>query len=572
MRFPMTYRAKNGLVSLFLAALLTCIASVATAAPKVVLEEGHTDIFNVRADGNRLVLDLKEDVTGQHVLHNPEDVLLVVKESAYSSLPAQVTQVGTPGYYLPMTQDPQLLWPGWDTLGVQSEGFHAIDINFVDVKGPGRVFLFSQGPFGNPAPLLHDGSFELKTGSIREQSYPAHTHAHWVFEKPGQYTMTVNASGTKDGQTVTSNTAVYSWQVGDVPQGDPEPVPSDDPEQPVDPEGPTDEEISTEEETSTEEENPADAETPAEPATPEQPSTPTEQDRQPANLAPRNPVADKSAAETPDSNKLGAATDSQLTATCFPREAGGTGALTLFPKMKDDRSAPPTWRDPQSVPFLLGDAAKATTSQTVGSIPGGTDVWMIGATQVPGVPWVGANTMNESVLNKTTGEVTWTVTSVSGPGSMEVFTSGNFGKVVGHRWFSHQGGSVTIPRNTHVHPNWIFTQPGTYRVSLKQTAQLKDGTPISGTTTLVFNVGTGSGVNEGHFDLGSEVAEAGSRTVWLDKDGNPCTPTAQDYAAAGLTPPGELAKTGVNAGLAQLAFFALGLGVLGAGILRYRAS
>ena len=48
------------------------------------LDQGHIDAFNVTADGGELTLDLKEDATGSHVRHAPEDVELVVGQDAYT--------------------------------------------------------------------------------------------------------------------------------------------------------------------------------------------------------------------------------------------------------------------------------------------------------------------------------------------------------------------------------------------------------------------------------------------------------------------------------------------------------
>ena len=70
---------------------------------------------------------------------------------------------------------------------------------------------------------------------------------------------------------------------------------------------------------------------------------------------------------------------------------------------------------------------------------------MISSSQVPSVPWLGANTMHPSLLARTTGDVTWTLNGVSGPGSVAVFESGNFGSLVGARWFGGIGsGSTTV--------------------------------------------------------------------------------------------------------------------------------
>lgn len=550
-------------------ALSALTQTAAMAADKLTLDSGHTDIFNVTADAKGLHLTLKEDVTGEHVLHAPEDVKLVVKKEAFQSTTANMEELGVSGYLLPLNQDAKLLWPGWDTLGVQPQGFGAININFLEVTGPGRVFLFTGGSFGGIAPLLKGDGYELKTASVREQSYPAHTHAYWLFEKPGEYTMKVNATGELNGKIYTSNTGVYHWQVGDPVVAEPEPSngnekPGDNTPAPGDNAG-----------------NPGDnAGDPHQPPHGPNPgsdpsltpgATPTVAPSVPGATAPNSAPPSATAGNTPAAPPAAPAV---AAATCFPHQEGGSGAETLLPRLKDDRSAPPRWVDPASVTFLVGPKGNAKAPQAIGSIPAGSSVWMIGATQVRGVPWVGANTMNSSIMDKTTGEVTWQLTSFSGPGTMEVFTSGNFGQLIGQKWFSGSGnsgsGAITIPRNTHVHPNWVFSAPGTYKVGITQTATKKDGTRISGNTVLTFNVGSGGGIDDGHFDLGSEVGAAGSKTVWRDAKGQLCTPTAADYAAAGMSPSGSLATTGTSELTLSLVMLAVGIGVLGAGILRYR--
>ncbi|MEA5656503.1 TIGR03773 family transporter-associated surface protein, partial [Cutibacterium granulosum] len=114
---------------------------------KLVLDHGHSDVFRVgSADRNGLNLKVKEDVTGEGVLHTPEDVLLAVKDSALMSIPKGYP--GTPkGYVLPITQNPDLLWPGWETFDVKRNGFSEVKINVRDVKGPGKVHLFTQNSF-----------------------------------------------------------------------------------------------------------------------------------------------------------------------------------------------------------------------------------------------------------------------------------------------------------------------------------------------------------------------------------------------------------------------------------------
>ncbi|CAB0848552.1 membrane protein [Corynebacterium diphtheriae] len=187
------------------------VLSPAAYAQSLVLETGHIDAFNVTANGSDLSLSLKEDVTGQHVTHDPADVLLVVKEAAKNADVAKVAEIGKEGYLLPMSQDSNLIWPGWDTQGVREAGFSAIDINFKKVAGPGDVYMFKTGSFGGTESLLADGNYELTSGSSIHQDPPSHVHTNWVFTEPGTYTMCVQATGNGSS----SNVGKYVWQVGD---------------------------------------------------------------------------------------------------------------------------------------------------------------------------------------------------------------------------------------------------------------------------------------------------------------------------------------------------------------------
>ena len=173
------------------------------------LDQGHIDAFNVTADGGELTLDLKEDATGSHVRHAPEDVELVVGQDAYTERTAEIPEIGKAGYMLPQTQRSDLIWPGWDTQGARDIG--AIDLEFVEVTGPGEVYLFQTGSFGSLDPVLDGGSTRLETGSVIAQEEPAHVHANWLFTEPGTYQMRVVAEGGGSS----SNEATYTWVVGD---------------------------------------------------------------------------------------------------------------------------------------------------------------------------------------------------------------------------------------------------------------------------------------------------------------------------------------------------------------------
>ena len=229
---------------------------------------------------------------------------------------------------------------------------------------------------------------------------------------------------------------------------------------------------------------------------------------------------------------------------------------SIIPKVKNDTVSPPEWIDANTAVFHLGEASKEQLPQAIGKVAPGT-VWMIGSVQKPQVPWLGANTQHPT----NSGEVTWTLTGFEGPGSMVVYEQGGLGEIVGKQWFTADGsgfeGSHTIPANTHVHPSWVFSAPGTYKVTIAQ----QEG-EAKGEATITFVVGGNAEdgmFNHGHFDLGGEVtcAPAGSA------GSAPAAPAASASQAAAL------ADTGASLVIASLAVLGLGLTVLGAALVNY---
>jgi putative ABC transporter-associated repeat protein len=159
--------------------------------------------------------------------------------------------------------------------------------------------------------------------------------------------------------------------------------------------------------------------------------------------------------------------------------------------VKDDRSSPGSWKSSESLIFALSDAsAKQKMPAGMEKIaPAGSGVFMIGATQVAGVPWLGWNTQDQGLAENADGDVTMTLDSFDGPGDMSVFLSGNFGSP-GTDVFSTKGQkSYRVPLHTHQHGNWVFTQPGHYTATVSYSVNLKDGRQVKATGMLRFAVG-----------------------------------------------------------------------------------
>lgn len=192
----------------------------ASCAPAVTLDFGHMDIWNVAYADGGLVMQIKEDATGSHVLRDPATVALKVKESALADVPAGYPGGGGAAYVLPLTQDPNLIWPGWDTNGVKGSPFTDVSIHIATISGPGTVSLYTQGGFGAVTSLFTEGGYTFPA-TIREAT-PAHTHAQWTFSEKGIYTLTAYAEATnpQTGTSVRTATLPYVFQVGDVPLGD----------------------------------------------------------------------------------------------------------------------------------------------------------------------------------------------------------------------------------------------------------------------------------------------------------------------------------------------------------------
>lgn len=217
------------------------------------------------------------------------------------------------------------------------------------------------------------------------------------------------------------------------------------------------------------------------------------------------------------------------------------GKLKL--QVKDDRSQPASWVDPATLTFSLGDKAtlKAPDALNFVATPG-QDVWMISSSQSAGVPWLGMNSQAEEIVSKTSGEVTFTLVSVEGPGKVSVFTSGGLGGGVGEHLLQEEGSSYTLPANTHAHQNWVFTAPGTYKLTISAQVTPKQGEQISGE-----DGGSGDGAAA---SSGAGSSEGGSAS---GAAGSAASGSAKAGQAAGASGGKSLAKTGAVSGALNIA-------------------
>ena len=448
------------------ASVASSISAHTQAAPRanygerrLVLDHGHIDLFYMTLDDSGLpVLKVMEDVTGAGVQHEAEDIRLVVPSSALKhSLPQDIVAGGS-GYFLPQTQDPTLPWPGWDVLSLAPAGFERVefDVSYTNSNG-GRISLWTEDFAQGRMSRLRSGGYELNpNGSTIVQDYLSHTHANWAFSQAGSYELSVQARAYRnDGSFETTRSARYLIEVGAAPGMAPQSaeVGSGAVLPPAVDAGRTGEEESL---------------------TRDAPQRVGSERCIPTRIT-REANEDEISRIRSDNE-----TPNQATTT-LNVQVGSEGGITdghfdlgpaiengqLVARIKDDRSVPAVWKDPASMTFALGEKArnKAPEALSYAAAPG-QDVWMIPATQIRGVPWLGMNSQREEIVTETSGQVRFSLLDVQGPGNVAVFESGSLGAGIGTHVFDGAGTSYTLPANTHAHQNWVFTEPGSYQLTI----------------------------------------------------------------------------------------------------------
>ena len=179
-----------------------------------VIDTGHVDIGPRMVDGQWSVA-LRDDSGAHPVWRDPDRTVLRVTDAALMAAPTgsdyafMGAQAGEQYYVVPQTQNPDVVWLGWNTQdpGVVSAIDRGATMRIGSVSGPGRTWMFLQdGTFGKPR-LLVDG----QSGQAQDVWVDAstHVHANWEFTAPGVYTAALTFSArTTDGQQLSASTTL----------------------------------------------------------------------------------------------------------------------------------------------------------------------------------------------------------------------------------------------------------------------------------------------------------------------------------------------------------------------------
>lgn len=162
---------------------------------------------------------------------------------------------------------------------------------------------------------------------------------------------------------------------------------------------------------------------------------------------------------------------------------------------RDDSIAPPVWRSLRDMVFRLPETSilPAPADEEFAFIDAEPeeDLYVIPQTENYEVPWLGWNTQDPEVVDQLVRGMTLRLHSVEGPGQFTLFLqSGNFDPPQ-LLWTSDEPEPQDIwaDTNTHVHGNWIFTEPGVYLLDVEVFGELRDGEVGSSRDVVRFAVG-----------------------------------------------------------------------------------
>ena len=180
---------------------------------------GHVDLGPRLIDGQWRA-GLRHDAESGAVWRDPNQTVLRVSDAAIMTAPDSADYpfladvAGKPVYIVPQTQNPGVVWLGWNTQdpAVTATIDRGLTMRVGPVSGPGRAWLFLQsGTFGKPLLLADSGA---APGDVWIDS-GTHVHANWAFSQPGTYTATVTFLGTTTAGEAVNASTTLRFAVGD---------------------------------------------------------------------------------------------------------------------------------------------------------------------------------------------------------------------------------------------------------------------------------------------------------------------------------------------------------------------
>jgi surface-anchored protein len=206
------------------------------AAPWTVLDRGHSEFHFDYSAAKGWELTVWDD--NAQTRYPANDVVVRVVPAAIGSVPsgAQWTPIGAtagaPVWVIPQTQSAAVVWFGtraiipdgvFRPLSGPAFGSGQLGMRLISVTGSGpdaggKFSLFSQDAFGSPTFRFSTANGIDDADLVAPINASSHTHYNWVFTKPGDYDITIEAYAflLNSGQLVTAR-QTYHFQAVPTP-------------------------------------------------------------------------------------------------------------------------------------------------------------------------------------------------------------------------------------------------------------------------------------------------------------------------------------------------------------------
>ncbi|WP_206300627.1 choice-of-anchor M domain-containing protein, partial [Streptomyces scopuliridis] len=187
---------------------------------RIVIDSGHVDAIAPRLVEGKFRTLFRDSRTSNAVWHEPTSVIMHLTSKSKETIPdpaGGLAFIGNPGdvyHSIPQTQNPEVLWAGWNTEAFQAADIQGeFELSLDEVEGPGSLLVFGWSPFGEP--LMR---FDTRDGLPDTYHVPARTHEHanWAFTEEGVYRMTFTFKARLASGEDVSDSQVFTMAVGDV--------------------------------------------------------------------------------------------------------------------------------------------------------------------------------------------------------------------------------------------------------------------------------------------------------------------------------------------------------------------
>ena len=189
-------------------------------AGPAVLTTGHTDLaIDYSPDADAWDVHVGSDSLEQ--AYDADDVILQVKGEAKTAVPSDpkfafLGSAGASIWILPQAQDENLLFLGYGGDGIPNDVFagNQVKVALKSVTGPGNFFSYRVDQFGTPV-VLFNSADGISSNDVATVQSGGDAHLNWAFTKAGDYSVTVEVSGTlaADNQVVSSGQVTFSFIV-----------------------------------------------------------------------------------------------------------------------------------------------------------------------------------------------------------------------------------------------------------------------------------------------------------------------------------------------------------------------